>query len=463
MAYKEAHADLHITGGSDEIDGDKLDIDFTPTNYTPDTTPAEADNVDNLTAHLAGIDNALGQWCGVAWNESTDSYARRGSLIGIAAGTKPDDALIPIQAAMQRCVINDSGVVQYYLDPSDSTKKVGGAAANLDGTDGQVMVQIPAFYYRYAYAANIHYWDISLTPRDGFSLHPTFQKNGEFVPYRYVGAYEGSLWDDDTSAMYSDADAVTADTYDAGDKLCSITGQCPKTAETRAEFRAAAAARGTGWRQLDFYLLSAIQLLYLVEYADFDSQSMISNGRTMFSGGSWVIAGTGGYIGRTGYSNALGNASGGSSRASALNISAIDTSQAAYNDYMSYRGIENLFGNIWKWVDGINVNNNIPYLSNDDTDFADDTASAYYAPGVTLHNADGYPTTLEQIPDGFLAAAVGGSNATYLCDYYYQASGWRVVLFGGLTYNALNAGAFCVDAAYASSYVFVHIGGRLSF
>lgn len=53
------HASRHLTGGADEIDGDKLDIDFNPSNYTPSTTPAEADNADNLTAHLYGIDQVL--------------------------------------------------------------------------------------------------------------------------------------------------------------------------------------------------------------------------------------------------------------------------------------------------------------------------------------------------------------------------------------------------------------------
>lgn len=54
-----AHAVEHIDG--DEIDGDKLDIDFTPSEYTPDASPAEADDVDDLTAHLKGIDTALSQ------------------------------------------------------------------------------------------------------------------------------------------------------------------------------------------------------------------------------------------------------------------------------------------------------------------------------------------------------------------------------------------------------------------
>jgi len=55
-----AHASTHITSGSDEIDGDQLDIDFTPSNYTPITAPAEVTDLDHLSAHLAGIDTALG-------------------------------------------------------------------------------------------------------------------------------------------------------------------------------------------------------------------------------------------------------------------------------------------------------------------------------------------------------------------------------------------------------------------
>jgi len=80
----------------------------------------------------------------------------------------------------------------------------------------------------------------------------------------------------------------------------------------------------------------------------------------MFSGGTWTVAGTGvgDYIGRTGYSNSLGNATGrfpASQRGSALNISAIDTSGADYLDFMSYRGIENFYGNVFQWIDGINI------------------------------------------------------------------------------------------------------------
>jgi hypothetical protein len=59
----EAHATTHISGGSDEIDGDRLDIDLTPSKYTPDTTVSGLSSSEFLGAHLAGIDNALSGIC----------------------------------------------------------------------------------------------------------------------------------------------------------------------------------------------------------------------------------------------------------------------------------------------------------------------------------------------------------------------------------------------------------------
>jgi len=83
---------------------------------------------------------------GVSWNELNDTYVRTGALIGVATGSSPGDSVLPIQASMRRCILSDSGVVQYYLYSTDSTLKEDGITpANLDGSDGQVMVEIPAF------------------------------------------------------------------------------------------------------------------------------------------------------------------------------------------------------------------------------------------------------------------------------------------------------------------------------
>lgn len=382
---------------------------------------------------------------GISWNESADTYTRTDSLAGQTLGVTLSDSLLPIQANMKRCVMNDVGTVQYYLDPTNSTKKADGSASVLTGADGQVMVEIPAFYYRHTYSSTTHTWRISQTPQAGFELHPAFLKNGLPVGNRYIGAYEGSMWDATTSAMVSSANIVT-DMYAAGDKLCSYSGQFPKVNETRAEFRAMAASRGTGWRQQDYDLVSAIQLLYLVEYANFNSQTMIGMGRTERTG-TWVADS---YIGQCGKSNAIGNGT-------------ASVGGDTNNAYMTYRGIENFFGNVWKFVDGINVNSNVPYVSNTDTQFADNTTTNYTTLGVTLVAADGWQSTLSNISRGFLPATVGGSSSTKVPDYYYQASGWRVAFLGGAAYSGVNGGAFSASLLDASSVISVAVSGRLAF
>ena len=354
---------------------------------------------------------------GVAWNENADTYARTGRLAGVAVSGSPGNAVLPIQARMRRCILSDAGVVQYYLHPLDSTKRADGTVADLTGGDGQVMVEIPAFCYRHAYAGTTHQWDISETEGWGFSLHPAFIKNGARVNYRYIGAYEGVLYDTSESKYVNGSylpsnasykmtftnadDKIASDTlthpltnvevgvdkivvsgtvnnngtYDVvtqgddfitigaggtltdeanvacviqvqrdwtaatGDVLGSVSGKAPMNYGTRANFRAAADNRGTGWRQFDFYLASAIQLLYLVEYADFYSQSMIGNGLTDWSG-AWPVWNNYNPIETTGNSNSDGNVT--------ANTSGGD---GVAGSYMSYRGIENWFGHIWKWVD----------------------------------------------------------------------------------------------------------------
>ena len=467
---------------------------------------------------------------GVMWNESTDAYERTGTLTSIAVGSSPGNGLLSLQSMMRRCVMDDTGVIKYYLCATDSTKKEDCLTASvLDGTDGQVMVEIPKFYLRYSYAANLHRWDISPVPLAGFSVHPAFFKNGAEVDARYMSAYEGILYDDSESVYTSDynpiaAHAVTVDvdvggsgkgsitenaaggtiyaqlqagdvivvtgtadnngTYivesitggdvitctgviaggdgveatcvisapavdTANDILSSVSGKKPFSGITRDNFRSIAALRGTGWRQFDFYLASAIQLLYLTEYASFYSQSMIGAGLTDWVAATWNTYNAYHAINNTGLSNGDGNAT--------ANVSGGD---GVLGSYMTYRGIENWYGHLWKFVDGFNINNNVPYVCNTDTDFADDTATDYTDLGITLHNANGWQNTLEQISGGFLPASVGASSSTKITDYYYQDAGWRVALLGGTAHAGAYAGGFYWTLAYSAASLDARIGAR---
>ncbi len=485
------------------------------------------------TDSLAGI---IAGYYGVSWDESADTYVRTGVLASVAAGSSPGNTLLPIQAAMRRCVINNSGVVQYYLDPSDSTLKVGGGAAVLTGADGQVMVEIPAFYYRYAYSGTTHTWEISQVPLAGFSLHPAFIKNNAFVPYRYIGAYEGVLYDT-SAAIYTDGiyqtavscvfaladssltiasrtgvfskltmgdkivvsgtaanngtktvaslvsatkitivEAVTDGTDAAtviqtekdwtattGDVLASVSGKAPINYGTRANFRAIALNRGTGWRQQDYDLISAIQLLYLVEYASFYSQSVIGNGLTDWSS-AWPNYNGYNPVNNTGLSNAKGNTT--------FNLSNGD---GVVGSYMTYRGIENFYGHLWKWCDGININfgsgadyTGQSYVTNTQP-FADDTATNYTQLPGTVPGAvggvsqNGYQSTLGQQSRGFLPATTGANSSTKITDYYWQSIDWRLSLIGGAVDNGADAGVFCLSLGSNSLEVLQSIGGRLAY
>lgn len=93
----------------------------------------------------AFIDSGAAEhWYGVEWSEESDPD----NVTPIySTGDSSLHTTLPIQNKMRRCVVKD-GIVQYYLDANNSELKADGSAAKLDGTDGNVMVEIPEFFYR---------------------------------------------------------------------------------------------------------------------------------------------------------------------------------------------------------------------------------------------------------------------------------------------------------------------------
>ena len=147
---------------------------------------------------------------GLEWNETTDTYRR----IGAANYTA-------IQSMMRRCVLNSDGSINYYLDKNNSNLKEDGTLAKLDGTDGNVMVQLPKTYVRYEYTTQggagtdtVHRWEISLEPETGFEAHWAFNRGGAIRDKRYYPAYLG---------------------YVTGGKMISRSGVYPTTNQTLAQ------------------------------------------------------------------------------------------------------------------------------------------------------------------------------------------------------------------------------------
>lgn len=354
---------------------------------------------------------------GVNWDPTTDTYERTGIAAGVALSTSYAGV---IQTKMRRCVLNADGTVKYYLSATDSTKKADGSEAIIDGTDGNVMVEIPKFWYKYENVGGVHKWLISDAAQTGYEVHPAFIRGGVEKSFRYYCAYQG---------------------YTLGTTLISGSGRVPTTNKTRATFRTEAAANGTGWSQIDWNLLIAVQLLYLVEYANFNTQVMLGQGITT----------SGVYTDVTGSSNSLGNASSPSTNTS--------------TQFMSYRGIENWYGQVYKFIDGVNINSYVYYINNNPATFADDVFTGdYISTGITSAAANGYVKDIVANKNGFVASVTtGGSASTFVPDYFYKNTGLRILLFGGHASNAAAAGGFCLYALYAASAANVASGSGLSF
>lgn len=377
---------------------------------------------------------------GLEWDKVTDTYKR----LGLATGKDRAffNNLLP-WVGMRRCNLSDAGVVTAYY---------GDVNYKEDGSNGQVMVEIPKFYYRTEKLPDKKYrWFISPTANPGFKVHPTFVRNGVVKDKIYFSAFEGSLYDVSATA-YLLADEQVADfTATTGDKLSSIANAKPASGLTQdltiVKSRILANNRGAGWGQQDFMATSAVQMLLLVEYATLHSQNAIGLGVTN------KASGTGNESELTGQTSALGNASGMGAGTNGL-VS------------VSYRGIENFWGNMWKWVDGLNIKaDNDSFVA--DNNFVSDKYDAQYKSlGSKLPNVNGYVSDIlftEAFDYGFLPSEVIGSSSTYLADYYYQSTGNRVARLGGNWAYGSYAGAFCWALSSSSADRSRSLGARLLY
>lgn len=342
---------------------------------------------------------------GLRWNQETDIYEK----LGATDRTQ-------IQKNMKRCVLKDDGTVNYYLDPYDSTKKADGTPAVLTGADGNVMVEVPKFWYKHELNGNEHQWWVSDKPLAGYLVHPWFLEGGVERDFRYYRAYTGTV---------------------VSGKLRSISGATPTRSQTIATFRTQARANGTGWNMCSWNAVNAIQILFLTEYCTFNSQSVLGTGND--TGTDYGMT--------TGQSNSIGNASSGPSN---------------NNTWMSYRGIENFYADTWEFVDGINVKNYKVYLNQNPSTFASDVfTDDYVDSGVTVPASSS--SYIKKISGNFLPTVLGGSSSTYITDGFWSDIGNRIAIFGGSAFNGSFCGVFCLFVNYLSLHSDVNVGCGLSF
>jgi hypothetical protein len=221
--------------------------------------------------------------------------------------------------------------------------------------------------------------------------------------------------------------------------------------------------RGAGWELLDFNSACAIQLLFIIRNQTLNSQSVyygVAAITDATAGSTFNNAINTGYTAGVGTNGVdLGNASG-----ECPLVVHYKTGGAA--KAFSIFGIENFWGNIWKWIDGINIKaDRNPWIA--DHDFATDLFSdPYENTGFTLANSNNYGVSIAfsaTIDYTFLPRTVGGADNQYLCDYYYETTGNRSALLGGGWGHLLRAGTFAWNLDYAGSTVDRAFSGRLGF
>lgn len=345
--------------------------------------------------------------------------------------------------------------------------------------DGAVYVEVPQFSYVWTEDGVNTYFVISLYPfrfnkSDGTvvksRVHEWFFEGGLAIPAskKYMSAFE-SVWYSSAASAYADHDGSTVGVN--GDKAVSLPGYKPltyqyrRTATAYQNFAGLHAAFGSIHHSQGFFAYEAMWLLMTIEYASLNGQSYLP-GYTQAS--SFVYAATR----RTGRTMLLGNASGSiePSIAAGQIDADVNTSYgivAGEKVANSYRGWENPFGHVWKWIDGININFDAVegriWLCNNPAQWAENTSTNYTDTGFGFPLSNGYVSALH--PSRLLAKLVAGGSSTYLCDYFYQpgaSASWRGLLAGGfLDSGGGIAGPACLNALRSGSgYRGSEFGGR---
>lgn len=292
-------------------------------------------------------------------------------------------------------------VTAYYGDPT----------FKFDGSNGDVLTKIPEFYWRRYRDTNYEYILISKNKLAGFV------KSEEFSVGRYTMSGSSS-------------------------RVYSRSGYTPLTNVNITNFRNYARNLGAGFGQMDWHYF-ILQMLYLVEYADYNSQSKLGKGYTNNSHTAPV---------NSGQCDVLGMKSG--------------SRDGTDNTSMIYRGIEDIFGNIWQFIDGINIRDSQTYICYDANKYAVDTFSgSYKALGYTNAPTEGYASKLgyDSInPMVAITTEATGSTTTNMCDYFYRSNdGDRIALVGGFWSDTTYCGLWYWDVVGLSSETWTTVGARL--
>lgn len=441
---------------------------------TADAIAATNKDVEAITSDLASLKELFNEnlYYGIEFDTSVSSPQCT------RIGNMSLHRTLPVQSKMRGVLLSDDGEVIKYLDKNDWTQETR------DGSNGQVMVEIPEFWWRFEEDGTKRRVLLSSVEISSFTRHAK----------QYVSAYQATLQRSTSklcSVVNSDADyrGGANDTgWDGTYRSC--LGR-PATSINRTNFRKFARNRkkdSTEWNCMTYDTQKTLYWLFVVEYATLNSQESY-NAETTSEGyhkgglgaGVTNISNWNGFnlyrpFVPCGYTDSLGNNTG----VVDYTIDNEDTTNPIKQTLQvpRYRGVENPFGHLWQWTDGINVR-----ISPNTDNGGDDLSKVFvcYDPSkFNDSNYDGYTYVGDEArSSGWMKEAifgeggeiipkvVGGGSTSYFCDYHYTniptTETLRGVISGGRANNSAYAGFAYSYSYYAPSDSNSDIGSRLCF
>ena len=431
--------------------------------------------VEDIKAYLGYTDEDI---AGICVDYQNKTFKRLAGAYEKNAGEDFDQ--FEMFGGRKRCIVSDNGTILAWH---------GDETYNEDGTLGQVMVYQPKFYYKVVplvydrntdseigyHLRKANYY-VSTKPKTGFKLHPAFyDESGNVVDYILLSAYEGSMWDD-SEANYVDDGTNTETTIDnAADKLCSVAGVKPisglKKTLNKVNLEAIAKNHGDGWHLETIKATSANQLLMMIELGTMNTQTAIGQGVVYITDNSAYNCAS-----LTGSTSDLGNGTGQAIMTVNEQGGATIEETASGKVSITYRGMENPWGNIWKHINGVNIwgDGNMaggqPYVAEDFTFNESKHDGNYHPVGFTIPNESGYINAMgygsEEYDWLLMPSEIGGTSVLPVGDYVHVASNlneYKITLLGGRWFNGNSSGAFYWMYDYNVGSQNRAVGGRILY
>ena len=452
-----------------------------------DTTTDEPPMTESEWANQIGNINAALQTYYASIAESIYSYGFEYSdIISDPSGVRRVGNIalrksLPIHSKMRGCVVGDNKVVNYYLGATNwAYKEDMVTASNLTGADGQVMVEFPERY-------------IKLYMTDSRNIGVRWSEQALYgytkLEKMYMGAYEASI-DRTNNKLCSVMNNI--DQFRGGNNNATWDGTSKDlrgkaaSSQSLTAFRTLANTRSQYSCVEPYFMRREIYWLFVCEYANLNTQAAVvglnpvtgfmsgglGSGVTTANPTEWNnFNGYNPFV-PIGVTNTLGN------RTGEVSYVAADFGGTGVNRTFAvprYRGIENPFGHLYEWVDGILVDiktdaqggTSTLFACNDISKFSSTNTTDYTNKGL-VPRASGYLRSVKFGTEGDIIAesVVGGGATTFYCDYFYTSvtsSSLRGVYFGGIANDGANAGLATALTNNAPSAATAYLGSRLCF